>query len=261
MQAQGAISNENESHLACPPKGASRPSEQPMNQSEVRLLLQEEILLLALQDEKGTFFSKMYQPALGAALVAELLLAGRVAIEDGKKRRVDLVDSRPMGEPVLDEALEKLRAAKRRASLQTWVERFSNISGLRRKVAAGLCRKGILKEDEDQVLVLFRRKIYPQVDSRPERRMVDRLRRAIFSDSPEIDPRTVILLSLANSTDLLSIPFEKRQLKERKERIKKIVKGEILGQATKEVVEAVQAAVLMAVIIPSIVAATAHGGH
>jgi len=91
--------------------------------------------------------------------------------------------------------------------------------------------------------------------------MIDRLRRAIFSDTRDIDPRTAILLSLANSVDLLSIPFEKRQLKERKERIKKIVEGELLGKAAKEVVEAVQAAILVAVIVPSIVAASSHGGH
>jgi hypothetical protein len=232
-----------------------------MNQSDSRLLLHEEVLLLALRDEKGTFFSKMYQPALGAALMAELLLAKRAELEEGKRKHVRLLDGSSMDDPVLDEALEKLRTAKRRASLKSWVSRFSNISKLRHKVAAGLCRKGILREDEDQVLVFFRRRIYPQVDSRPERRMVDRLRRAIFSDSREVEPRTVILLSLAKSADLLSIPFEKRDLKRRKERIKKLAEGELLGKAAKEVVEAAQAAILVAAILPAIAASAAHGGR
>jgi hypothetical protein len=203
------------------------------------------------------FFSKMYRPALGAALMAELLVDKRVEIEEGKKKLVRLVDGSSMSDPVLDEALEKIRTAKRRASLKTWVQRFSNISKLNHKVAAGLCRKGVLREDEDQVLVFFRRRIYPEVDSRPERRVIERLRRAIFGDSRQLEPRTVILLSLAKSADLLSIPFEKRQLKERKERIKKIVEGELLGKAAKEAIEAAQAAIVVAAIIPAVTAASA----
>ena len=233
-----------------------------MKENDRRILLHEEILLLALRDKEGTFFSKMYQRALGAALIAELLLTKRVEIEEGKKKHVRLLDGSSVGDPVLDEALEKLSKAKRRASLTAWVLRLSNIPKLRHKVAAGLCRKGILKEDEDQVLVFFRRRIYPQADPRPERAMVDRLRRAIFSDSREIEPRTAILISLAKSADLLSIPFEKGDLKRRKERIKKITEGELLGKATKEAIHAAQAAMFVAVVMPAVAAsAVAHGGR
>jgi hypothetical protein len=228
-----------------------------MSQKTDQLHLQEEILLLVLRDKKGTFFSKMYQPALGAALMAELLLAKRVVIEEGKKKLVRLLDERPMGEPVLDEALGKVRDAKRSASLKTWVTRFSNIKKLKHRVAQGLCRKRILREDEDQVLHFFRRKIYPEVDPRPERRVIERLRRAIFGDGARLEPRTVILLSLAKSADLLSIPFEKRDLKERKKRIKKIVEGELLGKATKEAIDAAHAAMMVAVVLPAVAAASA----
>ena len=91
--------------------------------------------------------------------------------------------------------------------------------------------------------------------------MVDRLRRAIFSDSREIEPRTVILISLAKSADLLSIPFDKSDLKRRKERIKKIAEGEILGKAAKEVVDAAQAAIAMAAIMPALIVTTTGGGR
>jgi hypothetical protein len=225
-----------------------------MRQKTDQLHLQEEILLLVLRDKKGTFFSKMYQPALGAALLAELLLAKRVVIEEGKKKLVRLVDESPMGEPVLDEALGKIRDAKRRASIKTWVSRFSNLKRLKHRVAQGLCRKRVLREDEGQVLHFFRRKIYPEVDPRPERRIIERLRKAIFGDGTQLEPRTVILLSLAKSADLLSIPFEKGNLKKRKARIKKIVEGELLGKATKEAIEAAHAAVFVATMVPAIAA-------
>jgi hypothetical protein len=224
-----------------------------MKRTDDRLFLHEEILLLVLRDEKGTFFNtKSYKPALGAALMAELLLDKRVEIEEGRKKLVRLVDSGTMDDPVLDEALGKIRNAKRRASLKNWVTRFSNLPKLQHKIAAGLCRKRILREDEGQVLFLFRQKIYPEVDSRPERRLIDRLRRAIVGESRELEPRTVILLSLAKSADLLSIPFERRLLRERKKRIKQIVEGELLGKAAKEAIDAAHAAVFVAGIIPAV---------
>jgi hypothetical protein len=220
------------------------------------LHLHEEILLLALNDEKGSFHWKTYLPALGGAVAAELLTRRRIEVEETKKKLVNLLDDHPFGEPVLDEALEKIKTTKKRASLTNWVLRFSRISKLQHKVAMGLCRRGIIKEDEEQILVLFRRRIYPPVDSRPERAVVERLRRAIFGDTQELDSRTVILISLAKSADLLSIPFEKRQLKERKERINQIVKGQLLGEATKAAVDAAAAAVMVAAILPAVTAAT-----
>lgn len=230
-----------------------------MSNRETGLFLQEEILLLALRGKEGTFFSKMYHPALAGAIMAELLLGKRVEVEEGKKKHIRLLNDAPFGDAVLDEALEKVRTAKRKASLKTWVSRFHGISKLHHKVAAGLCRKGVLREDEGQVLVFFRRKIYPEVDPRPERRIIERMRRGIFSDSQTLKPRTVILISLAKSADLLSVSFEKWQLKQRKKRIERIVKGEMLGRAAKEIVEATQAAILVAVMIPAMAASVARG--
>lgn len=221
------------------------------------LYLHQEIVLLALHDEKGTFHWKTYLPAVAGAIVAELMLHGRIEVEDTKKKLVNVLSDEPFGDQALDEALEKIATTKRRGSLQAWVQRIARLSKLQHKVAASLCQRGIIKEDEDQILILFRRKIYPQVDSRPERKIVDQMRRAILGSTASLDPRTVILISLAKSADLLSIPFEKWELKERKERLKEIMKGHLVGDATKAAVDAVNAAVMVAVIMPAITAATA----
>ena len=92
------------------------------------LYLHEEVMLLALRDEEGTIATgAWYQQAIAGAALAELLLSGRVEAEETKRKLVDLVDSTPFGDPILDECLEKMRTAKRRASLRTWVSRFSSI--------------------------------------------------------------------------------------------------------------------------------------
>jgi hypothetical protein len=65
---------------------------------------------------------------------------------------------------------------------------------------------------------------------------------------------TVVLLSLANSTGLLKVVFDKKKLIGRKVHIKQIVNGEITGKAA---TEAIHAAVMVACIIPTLMATLA----
>jgi Golgi phosphoprotein 3 len=223
------------------------------------LFLHEEILLLALRDDEGTIASggTMYQYAIGAAVLAELLLSKRIEVEQsGKRKLVNLLSPSPLGEPLIDECLKKVSSAKRRAVLQTWVSRFAYIKNLKHRVAQQLCKRGVLRADEDKVLLIFTRKIYPEVNPGPERELIRRLEHAVFTDTRDIEPRTVVLLSLADSTGLLKLAFDKRKLKSRKNRIKQIVNGEITGKAAAEAIQAIQAAVMVACIMPAITATT-----
>jgi hypothetical protein len=218
------------------------------------LYLHEEIMLLALRDQKGTVeFGSMYGHALVGAILAELLLVGRINIEEGKQHLVNVVDSEPIGEPVIDACLERIATAKRRASMQNWVQRCASRNKLHHRVAEGLCNRGILQADEEKILLIFSRKIYPEIDPEPERTLIERLREAIFSDSAEIDPRTTVLIALANAADLLRIPFDKRELKKRKARLEQLTDGDLMGKATKQAVQAVQTAILIACMMPIII--------
>lgn len=220
------------------------------------LQLYEEILLLALKEEKGTFHWKTYRPALGAGLIAELLLRKRVEIEDSKRKLVTVIDSSATGDAVLDRFLGEIQNSSRRRKLGHWVSLVQRKTEWSHDIAKALCRKGILREEEDRVLALFRRRTYPEVDPRPERELIARMRKAIFGSSRTVDPRTVILISLAKSADLLTVAFEKQDLKERKARIKQLVDGELLGRASQEAVDATNAAVMVATIIPAVVVTT-----
>jgi Golgi phosphoprotein 3 len=225
------------------------------------LYLHEEVLLLALEDKKGTVSSgSLHSFAVGGAVLAELLFEKRVDIEeDRKKKFARILSPTPIGEPVIDECLAKVAGAKRRAQLQTWVSKFANVKNLKHRIARRLAERGILRVDEDKVLGIFSRKVYPEVDPGPERELIARLRAAIFSEGGEVDPRTVVLLSLANSADLLKSVFPRKELKGRKARIEKVINGEMTGKAAKEAIEAMQAAVMVACIMPAIFAATSAG--
>jgi hypothetical protein len=226
--------------------------------SDTSLFLHEEVMLLALRDQKGTVYAgSMYQFAIGGAVISELLLNNRLSIEERRFRKlVDVVNASPLGDPLLDETLQKIRLAKRRASLENWVSRIANIRKLKHRVVERLCWRGILREDVGKVLLIFKRKIYPELNPAPERAMLSRLENAIFTDTSDIDPRTIVLLSLAHSSDLLKMSFDKKHLKERKKRIKQLISGEIVGAATREAIAAMQAGMTVAAIMPAIIAST-----
>lgn len=212
------------------------------------LFLHEEIMLLALRDEEGTIaLGCTYQYAIGGAVLAELLLHKRIGVEESKKKKlVSLVSSKPVGEPLIDECLEKISSAKRRASLQTWVSRVAGLKNLKHRVAEQLCKRGILRADEGNVLLIFTRKFYPEANPEPERKLIERLRKAVFTNTQDVPPRTVVLVSLTNSAGLLKVVFNKKKLKGRRARIEQIINGEMTGKAVKEAIEDMQTAVMLA---------------
>jgi len=224
------------------------------------LRLYQEVTLLALRDKEGTVhFGAAYQYGLAAALIAELLLEGRIAIAtDGKGQLVDLVVPTPFVDDLLDECLARLQNAKRRASLKTWVTRFAGLKRLKARAAETLVQRGILKSDEGRVLFFFPRTTYPARDSKPEREIVARMRRAIFSGGSDIDARTTVVIAVTHASGILPHVFDKKRLKDRKARLQQITDGSLVGKATKEVIEAVNAAVIAAATAATV---AARGGR
>jgi golgi phosphoprotein 3 len=215
------------------------------------LHLYEEITLLALREEAGTVIgSSTYPYAVAGALAAELLLVGCIRVEDSKKHLVEIVSDARVGDPLLDECLQRIKTASRRAKLRDWVSRFSRIKNLKGRAAGSLCRCGILHVEEQAVLLIFRRKIYPEMDPRPEREIIGRLRKAIFTDAREVDASTVVLIALAQAAELLGAHFKRGELKARKARIKELTSGNVVGKATQDAIQAMQAAVMVAVFMP-----------
>ena len=60
----------------------------------------------------------------------------------------------------------------------------------------------------------------------------------------------MVLIALAKRTGLLQHAVEKKTLELHKQRIKKLIDGNVAAEATKEAVEAMQAALMVAVFVP-----------
>ena len=238
-----------------------------MPSSRHDLHLHEQLLLLVLRDRKGTvdYRAGFYNLAMGGAILAELALAGVIRIEESKKAFVEVMPgtSRPRDE-IMADALERVRNSRRRRRASAWVSTFGGLKRLRHRTALGLCRRGILRTRESQILLVFTRKLYPTIDPGPERRLLAGMREAVMSEG-EIEAGLGVVLSLAHATGSLRIHFERKELKARKARLKAIAAGEpftagagapaIAAQnAVKAAVAAAQAAV--AATQAAVVAAT-----
>lgn len=223
-----------------------------MYTASMSLPIYQEILLLALRDERGTPMGSWTAQAIAGGVLADLVLDQRVALE-GKRSLVTLVDAKPTGDPVLDESLLAVAEAKRRASAQTWISRFAR-QKLYHASAVRLCEQGVLRESSERVMLFFSRTVYPEADPKPERAIIDRVRKAIFSDDATLDARTSVLIALASATDLLGANFPKKELRARRKRIEAIRDGEAVGKAAKAVIDGIQAAIMTACIVPAIVA-------
>lgn len=232
-----------------------------MTTSRTALFLHEELMLIVLRDREGTIAAdSRYQYAIGGAVLAELMLQERIDVETVKKKQyARIINNRPLHDPLLDACLARMAEAKKRAQLQTWVSRFAGTKNLKHLVAGQLVKRGLLRVSQDKVLGIFKRTIYPELDPRPERQLNKRLERAVLGDAADVDTRTAILISLAGSADLLKLVIEKKELKRRKDRIAQISNGELTGKATRAAIEAMQAAVLVACVLPAIMVSTTAG--
>jgi golgi phosphoprotein 3 len=222
------------------------------------LKLYEEVLLLALDDVRGTAaIGSMSAYAIGGAILAELLLSGTLAIEQERKSKlVVYAGDAPGSDPLLNECLQRIRTAKRRASPQVWVSRFAGIKGLQKRIAERLRQKGVLRYQEGKVLWVFSRDTYPTVDPLPERDLTERIRAALTTDAP-VDARTAIVLALAYPAGLLASQYDRKALRQHRKRIEALtsLEGGVAAQATTEAIQAVQAALMASSI--AITAATA----
>jgi Golgi phosphoprotein 3 len=213
---------------------------------EKNLNLAEELLLLALNEEKGTVLLRAQTAlpyGLAGALLIELVEAGLLRFE-GK----NLVAS-PSGyaqDELLEEVLAKIRSSRRTHTLKYWVLRMGRSGGkIKKKLLTRLVEKRILQREEYRVLGIFPTQHYPEADSRPEFEIRRRMQSGILRGGTR-DEGTAVLISLAYACDLIGLIFEKGERREAKRIAKEITKSQPVGSAVAHAVAAIKAAVIIA---------------
>lgn len=215
---------------------------------DVQLTLPEQILLLALTDRDGSLLDETrFEVALAGALLAELLLEGFAELDSGSgSALVEPLRTTRTGDPALDQALVELHGASRRASVDRWIERFAEDRELHLEVARQLCRKDALDEHQGRVRLVFRRRVYVDLDPEARERLLGRIRTAVFEDGAEegaVDLRTATLVALAGAGVLLEAVFGADTMSGHGEGLVELLEGAELGSGSPELREGLLAIV------------------
>jgi hypothetical protein len=113
-------------------------------------------------------------------LLLELALAERV---DGVDRKVVVRDASPTGDPLIDAALLQITAGSKARGPGHWVAKFAK--GTRQRTLDRLVSAGVLRQEKDEVLLVFPRSRYPAAHGarapvETETRLLSRVGRSPF---------------------------------------------------------------------------------
>lgn len=223
----------------------------------MQTLIAEDLLLLLLDDEKGTLAaSDKVQPLLGGALLLELALDGRVEVSEKSSRwstaKVAAIGT-PPGEPVLDAAWA--RVAEKPRTAQDLVTRLGK--GTKDALLDRLAARGLVERHDGRLLGLFPHTTWPARDARHEESVRALLQGALVQGLTP-DPRTSALIALLSAidhahkvVDLGDVPA-----REAKRRAKEVSEGAWAATAVKDAVVAAQAAVTAAIVATTVTASS-----
>ena len=218
------------------------------------LTIAESVLLLALQDETGERRGHYVDIVLAGAGLAGLALRGEIAPDEEKKKHFKWAGPPATDDPYLSHCRAILESKGLRRDAGALIQAISNEKNFAKPLYDGLIARGVLRREEKKVLFFFTRNVYPEVDPNAELALKARLETVLFSHG-DVSEKDSLIIALAKHAGLLENNFDKQRLKLAKPRIKKIVEGEALAaSATAQAIQRLQAAIMVAVIVPAVVA-------
>ena len=186
-------------------------------------MLATDLLLLALDDERGTVLSQAaigLDYGLAGALVMELALRGRIRIDNEAVSTIGPATD----DALLDDALRVIAATPGK-DLSHWVWHLSReLHGLRQRLLDRLVAQGTLEKRERRVLLLFHQNVYPERDARVEHDIRQRVDDALLHGATP-DAQTACLIHLAAACRVTDAIYPRDQHKAIEARI------DVLGDA------------------------------
>ncbi|WP_430331148.1 GOLPH3/VPS74 family protein [Rhodococcus sp. ACT016] len=223
-------------------------------------LIAEDLLLLLLDDESGGSIvdGTRLPRVLAGAVLLELALDGYVTPaepgEDVKKGRLAVrLDGAP-DDPILARTLAVIREARRPMTPEAVIEKLD--TEMRAAVFERVIDRGWVRESRRKILGIFPSKTWPAVDESHEREVRRELEQVLV-EGLDPNPRTAALVSLLSAVDAVAKAFPDADRKAIRKRAKEIAEGEWAAAAVRKAVDAINAAVFVAVMVPAMTAGSA----
>ncbi|MDP8221390.1 MAG: GPP34 family phosphoprotein [Candidatus Stygibacter frigidus] len=203
---------------------------------ECKLSIAEEFLLLSLDDEKGVVCNQPFMGlefGLAGAVLMELALLGKIKTEEN---RLLIIDNSPTENQIFNDAVAMIANQQSDEDAKYWVWKLGiHIQEIKNYFINHLIELEILEKKEQNILWIYRRKCYPTINDRMERREIARIR-TIILDNVEPVPRDVVLISLMRSCNLTNQLFTKQEQDKAGDKIEKIARMDSIGQAVYEAI-------------------------
>lgn len=223
----------------------------------MELILAESVLLLALDGVTGSAGSTPVDLGLAGALLVDL---GRLGALQPVGKELHPVEGAGIEHPVLAQAATAIAASRRPRTAKSWVGRLPReLKPLTGTVARPLVERGILAERRVKVLGLFPSTRFPEVDPGPERMLRSRLGEVLL-DGRAPQEQDALLLGLLEPLGLIARLVERHQRREARKRAREVATQGIAGSAVSQAVRDIQAAVMVAVIVPTFTGGDGGGG-
>ena len=204
------------------------------------LIIAEQTLLIALDDEKGRDKTQWGRdPGLAAALLLDLARLELVTVD--ADRKIVAVDGALPGHELLRDAYTTIRGSSKPRNARRWVQRLPRkLKPLRRRLSRGLVQRSILAERRTKLLGLIPMTRFPTVDPAPERELRERLREVLLAGR-DANEEEALLLGLLEPLGLINSLVARGQRRAARKRAKAVAEQGVAGNAVRDAIHAVQA--------------------
>jgi hypothetical protein len=220
----------------------------------VSLILAEQTLLIALDDERGRDTTHWGSDAgLAGALLLDL--ARLQLVNTGADGKIAALHGPQPGHELLRDVYTTIASSSKPRDAKGWVQRLPReVKPLRQRVARGLVQNSILSEEHSKTLGILPTTRFPTIDPAPERNLRERLRGVLLADR-EPTEEEALLVGLLEPLGLIDSVVPKDRRKDARKRAKAVAEQGLTGTAVRDAIRAVQAAVVAAIVAATVVSA------
>lgn len=201
------------------------------------LTLCEELLLLAVHDEKGNV-------VLGASSSLPYGLASAVLLDLEKHKKIEfendevkLLEYTPTGYDFLDKILIQIKGKTKNKFINFWIKSIGlNSKELINDIFEQLTRSGILLKEEQKMLWTIKFERYPTLNPVPELETRDRIHKSVLMGLTP-DASLLDLMSLLYYCNLINEVFPKGKRREARSNLAAMIHDHRLGIITHDVIK------------------------
>ena len=210
----------------------------------MNITIVEKILLLLLDDEKGTLPpvpQLTLHFVLAGAVLMELAMRGKIDTDD---ENILVVDKSAAGEEILDSTLALIASEPENREINFWINKIADDGAELTELGfKRLVEREVLEVNEKHYFWIVKTQTYPIVDDSPERRVKLRIMNILYGDE-EPEQKDIVIICLMDACDMFRTILGPTELSKVRARIDEVAQLDEIGQITTKLVRDIQVALV-----------------